>query len=511
MKFVRTGLPCPCGESSNAYCENEDGSGKCFSGKCNGKFFPAKNRSDMSDDTFTYEYLEWRGVNAATMRKFNARTKINSSGEPVALGFDYGNGAVKVRELGHKKFYTTGPMSDARLFGKNVFQGGGHSITLFEGELDALSGYQILNTPCVSIRGASSALQDCRDEFDYLNSFTKIYLCFDNDEAGKKATAQVGSLFGNDKVFLVKLTKHKDANDYLTKGDASEFKNAWNYARRFVPDSVITSYNEVEDLLRTRRKEAIAEYPFAKVQEMSYGMRGGECVLLKALEGIGKTEFLRAIEYHVLKTTEHNIAIMHLEESPDRLVRGLVGYELHTPVHLPDSSVSDDDAIVAYKTLTRRDERVHIYNHFGSDDPDVVLSTIRFLVVSCGCRFVFLDHITMLVTGTVQSDERQKLDYISTKLAMMAEELDFCLVFISHVNDDGLTRGSRNISKVAHLVMSLNRDKLAATEKERNTTYLMIEKNRFGAVTGPAGSLYFDLPTFMLRDELQTDGLIPGG
>lgn len=506
MHFEKTHLACPCGKSSDAYAENSDGSGKCFS--C-GKFFKGSSMTD--DSSVTYEYLPWRGVTQSVMTKFRVRTKIDSEGKPLALGFEYPNGAIKIRDVAVKKFTSVGEMKEAHLFGKNIFNAGSSgSITIFEGELDAMSGYQMLGTPCVSVRSASSALKDCQSEYDYLSSFSKIYICFDNDEPGKKATQEVGALFGNDKVFHVKLTKYKDANDYLLHGDASEFKNAWHFAKRFVPDTVITSYNEVENILRSKRKEAICSYPFARVQDMTYGMRTGEVVLLKALEGIGKTEFIRAIEYHVLKNTDANIAILHLEEPSDRLIRGLAGYELGTPVHLPDSEVTDDETLEAYKRLTRRDERVHIYNHFGSDDPDLVLSVIRFLVVSCGCKFVFLDHITMLVTGIEQSDERQKLDYISTKLAMMAEELDFCLVFISHVNDDGQTRGSRNISKVAHLVMSLNRDKLAVSEKERNTTHLLIEKNRFGATTGPAGSLFFDRSTFVLRDEQQTDGLIPG-
>lgn len=511
MKFEKYGLPCPCGKSSDAYALNVDGSSKCFS--C-GKFFPSTTRGSdsLSDEAYSYEFLDWRGVPASVMRKFGVLTKIDSSGKPVEIGFKYPNGAVKVRKIDEKKFHTSGPMSEARLFGKDIFGAASSgSVTIFEGEMDALSGYTILNLPCVSVRSASSAASDLQAEYEYINSFAKIYICFDNDSAGREAAIKVGSIFGNDKTYLVKLTKYKDANEYLTSGDVTEFKNSWHYAKRFVPDTIISSYTEVETVLRERGKEPIATYPFTKVQEMTYGFFPGQLVLLKALEGIGKTEFLRAIEYHVLKTTDHKIGIIHLEESKDRLIKGLAGYELGTPVHLPDSTVSVEETLEAYKRLTGKDERVHIYSHFGSDDPDNVLSTIRWLVGVGGCKFIFLDHITMLVTGIEQSDERQKLDYISTKLAMMAEELEFCLVFISHVNDDGLTRGSRNISKVAHLVMSLNRDKLAVNERDRNTTHLMIEKNRFGSDSGPAGSLFFDRSTFLLREELATDGLIPGG
>jgi twinkle protein len=106
----------------------------------------------------------------------------------------------------------------------------------------------------------------------------------------------------------------------------------------------------------------------------------------------------------------------------------------------------------------------------------------------------------MLVTGSKDDDERRSLDYLSTKFEWMVEELGFCLVLVSHVNDDGKTRGSRNISKIADLWVELIRDKEAATEVERNTTTLMCKKNRFASHTGIFGFLYFDPSTFKVTE-----------
>jgi hypothetical protein len=70
---------------------------------------------------------------------------------------------------------------------------------------------------------------------------------------------------------------------------------------------------------------------------------------------------------------------------------------------------------------------------------------------------------------------------------------------ISHVNDDGKTRGSRNISKIADLSIHLDRDLTVVDPIERNTTRLTIRKNRFASQTGPAGQLYFDPSTFKIK------------
>src|SRR5262249_36503129 len=151
----------------------------------------------------------------------------------------------------------------------------------------------------------------------------------------------------------------------------------------------------------------------------------------------------------------------------------------------------------AYRKIIKRDERLHAYGHFGSDDPETIIDKIRFLVSACDCKFIFLDHITMVVTGLADGEQTKALDYLSTKLAMMVEDLNSGLIFISHVNDDGLTRGSRNISKVAHTWVHMDRNITSGSEIERNTTNLIVRKNRFAGRTGPAGKLIFDPSTFI--------------
>src|SRR3954464_14030930 len=79
------------------------------------------------------------------------------------------------------------------------------------------------------------------------------------------------------------------------------------------------------------------------------------------------------------------------------------------------------------------------------------------------------------------------------------------LIFVPHVNDDGKTRGSRNISKIAHTWIHLDRNVVAETEDARNITYLTVRKNRFAHRTGPAGVLVFDPSTYIVSER----GVLP--
>lgn len=527
-------LPCPKCQSSDALTVYTDGHSYCFS--CKGLNTISKEQltelgfegvnSDStpeasyhsssppasSSDSFrySYQYLATRGITEDTMRKFNCLTKVSEEGLPLEIGFPYDadSTSVKVRNLTEKSFWSKGDMRNATLFGKHLFPAASsRSITITEGEFDALSVYQMLGSgyPVVSIRSSSSGKADCQREFEYLNSFERIYLCLDADEPGQKAALEIARLFDFNKIYHVKLdATHKDANGYLQANQSDVFKRTWWNSKRYVPEGVLSQLSEFDDIIDHSENKVGVPFPFPTLQEKTYGIRTGETYLFTALEGIGKTEIIRAIEYHLLRTTDSNIGVIHLEEGKDRVLKGLAGYELGAPAHLPDSGVSNDDVKGALHNLIKRDERLHIYSHFGSADPDHILDTIRFLVASCNCKYVFLDHITMVVSGLKEDDERKALDYISTRLAMMVEELDFALIFVSHINDHDQTRGSRNISKVAKTWIKLSRDQNAATEEERNTTLLTIQKNRFGAHTGPAGKLYFDLNTFMISETQPT-------
>lgn len=441
----------------------------------------------------------YRGLTKETLEFFNCVY----DGDQVV--YDYTDGCAKVRTIKDKNFsvFPSGKFASSPLFGMNLFaKSSSKIITITEGEDDAMSVWQMMgNYPVVSLKSGSSVTKDIANNLDYLNSFEQINLCFDNDKVGKKATDAAAKLFPPNKVFVVSLDRFKDANDYLTNNAQKEFARHWWNASKYRPENIVSSFDAVRSILDEPDAEIIADYPFESLNEMTFGLRGGETVLWKAPEKIGKTEVMRCIEQHILKTTDHNIGVIHLEESEARSIKGFASYVLEKPVHLPSSKETPDEIFEAYKKLAKRNDRVHFYRHFGSDDPDTILNAVRYLAAGCNCRVIFLDHISMVVSGHKdEGDERRKLDRISTELATQARELNYNLQFISHVNDQGQTRGSRYLPKVADLVLNLERDKEDPCPIKRNTTKLTITDNRFAGMSGPCAQLYFDPEKYTLHE-----------
>jgi len=515
--IVEQHIPCPMCSSTDGYCTYDNGWGHCYSCNGNKKLTGGKMNGTTNDKTGapsanqqkgreSYEVLPHRGIPKKAFETYSVYTKLVED-VPISVQFPYGDQTAKYRAYDEVNdewpksnggITSSGNMSQASLFGKNVFPPG-KVITITEGEFDALAVHAMTSAPAVSIRNAATAKTDCQKEYDYLNSFDKIVLCMDMDLAGDKAATAIAPLFDFNKVVRVNMHLHKDANDYILSSHVSEFLTAWKGAKKYTPDNIINSFDSIAKSLRKTSVVRLGTYPFPGLQTSLHGLYMGEMVVFKGDEGIGKTELFRAMEHHLLKETDKNIGILHLEEDKSTTIKGVATYERKYPfTHLQDSS-SEQEILEAYKeAVSNDDSRLYIYDSFDVEDEDKLLDNIRFLVSACNCSFIFLDHITWLATGLQNEDERRKLDRISQKLKLLTKELSCCIILISHTNKEGGTRGSSNITKVANTVISMHRDVTADTAEQKNL-YFTIEKGRGGGTkTGRAEYATFDEDTLRL-------------
>lgn len=441
------------------------------------------------------------------MRFYGVSTKVNEEGEPVELAFIYPNDNPKIRSLSTKAFHTQKGKPLEGLFGRNKFAAGSHdSVTITEGELDALSYYQVIRSPVVSVQSSATALRDCSVDRNWLNSFERIYLAFDSDAAGREAAAAVAKLFDPAKLFQVKFSNRKDANSYLEVGEGEILATLWKNAKRYLPEEIKSSLEDFKKVLNATAKVSFP-YPFKGLNDLLYGIRFGETVLITAQEKVGKTEIMHFIEHKLLTESEHNVGAIFLEEQPLRHLQALAGIQAQKPYHLPDCVGGPEEVLSRVQEVVKTDDRLYLYTHFGSNDPDTLLDTVRYLVSACGCKFILFDHLSMLVSGNAgKDDERKVLDYVSTRLEMMAKELDFALIMVMHVNDNGQTRGSRFPTKVADVTIGAFRDLQNPDPVERTTIYLRVLFNRPASTTGPACALRFNRDTYTFEEKPFDDG-----
>lgn len=481
--------PCPKCPSSDAYCEYGDGHGYCYS--C--EYYKPPNEDALE---YTYEYVPHRGLNKRTLEHYDIKSKIDADGKPIADGFYYPSGCCKSRILSSKDFYWLKPEGltevPADLFGRDKFTAGGNeAIIITEGEYDAATCFQVLGIPAVSVRSASSAASDCALSRSFLGSFQKIYLGFDADGRGRAATAAVARLFDYNKILVLQWDRRKDANEYLLANEADEIRNIYANAKKYIPETVVAVNSSSIRKILAERPSVGVPYPFPTLNEKLFGIRTKESVLITAPSGVGKTEFMHAIEYQLLRETNDRVASIFIEEPKADHFRALASIHLGKPAFVPEHGVSESAVVEAVEDAVVVDDRLFLYSHFGSDDPDVILDTIRLLVTTFSVRYVLLDHISLVVSGLRnERDERRALDYICTRLEMMLKDLDFGLIFVSHINDLGQTRGSRAIEQLADVRIELSRN----VKEGSDIVSFLVSKNRPPMTkAGPAGSYRFDM------------------
>ena len=429
--------------------------------------------------------------------------------------FRYGD-SFKVRSP-DKQFRTVGNWKESvPLFGADIFPAGGaRSVTLCEGEIDAMSAFQMNGGyPVLSIKnGATAAVKDCQNAYEYLDSFDDIVVCFDADDAGKKAAKAVCELFAHKARLFEHVKDFKDANDYLCHGAEKDYQRQWYNARRYLPEGIIGADTLLE-ALQTPIQRSPLSYPFESLNTMTFGIRFSELVTFCAGTGLGKTTVLRQIVDHVLLNSDYKVGLMFLEETPERTMRGLAGIAINKQIHLPEVVYSAEDINRAYESRCYAD-RVLLWDHFGSNSIEAVLSRMRYLVKACGVKIIVLDHLSVLVSDQAVADERKAIDEIMTKLRMFVQEVNVALFLVSHmkhvydgkksledgaVTSLGMLRGSAAIAQLSDIVISAERDSQAENAIERNTTHLRVLKNRYSGLTGPCCDVYYDASTGRLRE-----------
>lgn len=523
---MQTEIPCPCGKSSDAFSIQSNGWGRCFSGKCGGKNFSpeqlenynivnssvaktmeaVKVKRELTPITHTFHDVRWRGLTKDTLTRYkiNLDPVANVAKAPLFDKETNDHVANKVREAG-KKFYQEGSPQNLALFGQHAFPAGSaKAITVTEGYEDSMAVYQMTGSqfPSVSVHSSSTAEKDVRDNFEYLNSFEKIVFCFDNDEAGRKALRDVSNIgFPLGKVRTLLLRKHKDANEYLTNKEIEPFTKEWWQAPVHKPDGLKLGKDIWKEII-DRKESFTVQYPFPGLNKKTYGLRLSELVILTADTGIGKTSLLKHIEHELLvnedvKEKAYGVGFLHFEEPNGDTALGLLSIHNSVPYHLPDSVRPEDDLRRAYDELLNND-RVVIWDHFGSNSVDAVLDKVRHMA-ALGCKYIVIDHLSIIVSDQ-SGDERKQLDEITTKLKTLTMELDLAVIAVIHTNRQGQIRGTAGVEQLANIVIRAERDKTDADEFRRNVTKITVEKNRFCGYTGPACYLWYNPETGRLTE-----------
>jgi len=506
--WLKTHLPCPSCGSSDALSINTDGWGICFS--CEKKTPPNMDQTYETPKAKTadgliegeYQALNKRGITEETCRKFGY-TVAKYLGQHWQVANYYQENTLVAQHIRNssKEFKWLGNSKEVELFGQHLWRDKGKMVVVTEGELDCMSVSQIQNNKwaVVSIpSGANSAKKAIQRNLDWLEGYEQVILMFDMDDAGRKAIEDCAPLFSPGKCKVATLPL-KDANEMLMANRGSEVIDAIWGAKTYRPDGVISG-EDTWELINKEDPLATATYPWTEVNNFLSGIRKGELITVTAGSGIGKSLFCREIAHHLLKTGE-TVGYVALEENIKRTVLGFMSIELNKPLHISREGTTEEELKSSWEA-TAGSGKLYLYDHWGSCDSDNLLARLRYLSRGCGCSYLVLDHISIVVSGIGDGDERRLIDNTMTKLRSLVEETGVGLILVSHLkrpegnkgHEDGAVtslshlRGSAAIAQLSDIVIGLERNQQA---EDSDSTTVRVLKNRYTGMTGVAGNLTY--------------------
>jgi len=471
--------------------------------------------------------LDDRKLRSDTLEYFGVKVGVSEQdGETPALHYyPYtAAGAVvgyKVRLVNPKRLWSVGNQRDVDLFGwEQAKKTGGKKLFITEGEIDAMSLFQIMkdknkgtqyadNNPAVVslAHGAAAAMRDlARSVKDIREFFKEIVLVFDQDDAGRAAATAVMRVIPD---ALVTTLPFKDVNEGLQKGHGNQIYSSVVFnAKKPKNTRIVTASSVVADA----RKEAEwgFSYPYKKLTDMTRGQRLGEVVYWGAGVKMGKSEFLNDLVAHNIKAHGWKVFVAKTEETNARTLQGVVGKLASRIFHDPKIPF-DYDSFDKHVPLV--EDKLMMLNLYQELTWEGLQADIREAAAQ-GAKAIFIDPITTLTNGVSSGDANTLLQKISQELAGLAKDLNFIAHIYCHLKapDNGLSHerggavqstqfaGSRAMMRSAHAMIGFEGNKDPdLPDDERNVRSIVLLEDRNTGASGRV-PVFYDKNTGMFNE-----------
>lgn len=336
------------------------------------------------------EWLSGRGLTDATIAAFKVG-EHERDGKTYAVFPFLRDGELinaKHRNIGQKTDMRQEAGAEPCLFGWHLIDPRQRSIAIAEGEIDAMTLHQV-GIPALSVNAGAGNHQWIESDWERLERFSEILLCFDDDEAGRKGSAEVAQRLGIERCRIVTFGA-KDANQWLIDGaGAAEFADALRRAKTLDPDELVSAAEFIGGVKSLFYPAASsASFPVLLLGKTAldyFEVRPSELTLWTGINGHGKS-LLQS--YFLLGQMHQGQRVcvfsgeMRAEQLLKRLAKQATGTDRPTPEYL--------DAVGAWLQ-----DRMWIFNVLGTASIDRLIEVFRYGARRYGIHQFVIDSLMM--------------------------------------------------------------------------------------------------------------------
>jgi twinkle protein len=330
--------------------------------------------------------------------------------------------------------------------------------------------------------------------WDWLQGFETVFICTDDDEAGRRAAADIITEIGPRRCRLVRLPR-KDPNKCREDGiSTEEMKAALDAAQDFAPEKVVAAAAYEKEFLSEwfdQELEPGLELPW----DFGFKIRPAELTIWTGIEKSGKTTALGFVLIGLMHQGERALVAsfeIKVAKTLKKLSRQVYGGLLYAKKMVDKCAADSEAALENYRQQARADAvrtfrwmapKLWVYDHVGIGHWQQLIDDIRWARRRHGITQFVVDNFMRL--GITKDDYPQQAEAI-TAFASLAMELNIHIHMVVHQNkSEGHKNagGKRTVSGAyeiianAHNIVEVQRD-----EKKGEQVSELWEKKKIGTI-----------------------------
>ena len=441
-----------------------------------------------------------RGWSSETVKKMKLGLGVryirDEDQEVPCLMYPYFGGNVctfvKYRTLPpHEKNFAALSGYEAPLYNQNAITRGMPYLVCVEGEADCLSLIELGVEGVVGVPGAKVATASWHKMLDLPE---KIYLLFDNDEAGQAGARAFAERFGVEKFLNIVLpevdllepiedrTKAKDITEWLQTGKTKEdFESLLKSAAPFDIEGVSGLDDSLEELAKDmlERGSNAPKYdsPWPSLNQRFGGAEDGYLTIISAPMKTGKTSAALNWADYLASNKNATVFFECLEMNSKQLSRKWASYITRTD-DTPGRSLMTPEVIRQAQEVARSREHDLLFGFPIVTTVDAEFERIKTVVRRYGIKVLVFDNLQLfgdllMSRGKVEANRDAFLSQISKRFKAIAMELKIWVILIAQTKrlEEGGVAGTNSLEGTGKAgndcdsMLIMNRTKVADVRK----------------------------------------------
>ncbi len=354
-------------------------------------------------------------------------------------------------------------------------------LIITEGEPDCLAITQLGETNCVSLpNGAQSVEKTFKDNYDYLQQYDKIYICFDMDDAGNKAALKAMEMLSPAKYRRI-ILPCKDANEWIQQDhpQLDDLTILMRNAQRVESDNFLNLVDLENDFFQ--QIDIGLKTGWGCLDKILGGLRLGELTVITADTGAGKTTFCCNLMYNIARHKQ-GVWINSYEMHYHSIARKIAGMILRKPMKLEEF---DQEARLSF-TNWCMNHKIYLNRMTTKTDLKTLRRQVEQASLAYNIKYILLDHLDYIHSAGAKPTTLENIDDAMREIHTLAIEFNVAIILVVHPKQSqdatkeitmSDLKGSSAIKQYADNIIALTRmDRI--DPKQKNRVKVRVWKNR---------------------------------